>query len=38
MNTEGPLFMNEEEVMGEGIKQCKNSILGKLLAPKKISK
>jgi hypothetical protein len=38
MNSEGPFFMYEEEVLGEGLKQCKNNIIGKLLAQKQISK
>lgn len=38
MNSEGPFFMYEDEVVGEGIKQCINSILGKLLTTKQIPK
>lgn len=38
MHNEGPFFMYEEELVGEGIKQCKNSILGKILATKQIPK
>ena len=35
---EGDFFMYEEEDIGEGIKQCQNSIIGKLLASKQIPK
>jgi hypothetical protein len=35
---EGDFFMYEEEHIGEGIKQCQNSIIGKLLSPKQIPK
>lgn len=38
MYAEGPFFMYEEEYIGEGIKQCKNIIIGKILEPKKIPK
>lgn len=37
-NSEGNFFMYEEEVVDEGIKQCTNSILGKLLTTKQIPK
>jgi len=30
--------MYEKEVVGEGLKQCKNNILGKLLTTKQIPK
>jgi hypothetical protein len=36
--SEGIFSMYEDEHIGEGIKQCKNSIIGKILAPKQISK
>lgn len=38
MIPEGPFCMYEEELLQEGLKQCKNSIIGKLLASKQISK
>jgi hypothetical protein len=38
ISAEGPFFMYDEEVLGEGIKQCTNSIIGKLLTSKLISK
>lgn len=38
MAYEGPFFMYDEEVLGEGIKQCTNNIIGKLLTTKQISK
>lgn len=37
-SSEGIFAMYEDEHIGEGIKQCKNSIIGKILAPKQISK
>ena len=36
--SEGIFSMYEDEHIGEGIKQCKNNIIGKILAPKQISK
>ncbi|KEH21490.1 DUF4283 domain protein [Medicago truncatula] len=38
MASKGPFFMYDEEVLGEDIKQCTNSIIGKLLTTKQISK
>jgi len=38
MNSEGPFFVYEDKVVGEGIKQCTNNILGKLLTTKQIPK